>query len=51
MAYRTPLGPATISCDANSPIMTTGALVLAEGIVGMTEASATPSPRAPFVEG
>src|SRR5262249_19068533 len=32
---------ATSTRDANSPIMTAGALVLAEGIVGMTEASAT----------
>src|SRR5262245_34049261 len=30
--------PATNSRDANSPIMMLGALVLAEGIVGMTEA-------------
>src|SRR5262249_42638364 len=39
--------PATSSRDANSPIMMLGALVLAEGIVGMTEVSATRKPRAP----
>src|SRR5262249_7923165 len=39
--------PATSSRDANSPIMMLGAFVLAEGIVGMTEASATRRPRTP----
>ena len=39
--------PATSSRDANSPIMTVGAFVGAEGIVGMTEASATRRPRVP----
>jgi hypothetical protein len=33
-----PAQPATSSRDANSPLMTTAALVLAEGIVGMIEA-------------
>ena len=45
-AVEAPGRPATINRDANSPIMTTGALVLAEGIVGMIEASAM---RRPFV--
>jgi hypothetical protein len=38
---------ATRNRDANAPIMVVGALVLVEGIVGMTEASATrrPAPR------
>ena len=35
------------SRDANSPIMMLGALVLAEGIVGMTEASAMRRPSMP----
>src|SRR5262249_10770034 len=39
--------PATSSRDANSPIMMLGALVLAEGIVGMTEASAIRRPLTP----
>src|SRR5262249_4245599 len=39
--------PATSSRDANSPIMMLGALVLADGIVGMTEASAMRRPRKP----
>src|SRR5215472_6037840 len=39
--------PATSSRDANSPIMMLGALVLAEGIVGMTEASAMRRPWTP----
>src|SRR5262249_6745760 len=39
--------PATSSRDANSPIMILGALVLAEGIVGMTEASAMRRPLTP----
>ena len=39
---------ASSSCrDANSPIMMLGALVLAEGIVGMTEASAMRRPSMP----
>src|SRR5262249_10270279 len=42
-----PAQPATSSRDANSPIMMLGALVLAEGIVGMTEASATRRPSTP----
>ena len=37
-----------ISRDANSPIMMLGALVLAEGIVGMTEASAMRRPSTPW---
>src|SRR5262249_38939749 len=40
-----PAQPTTSSRDANSPIMMLGALVLAEGIVGMTEASAMRRPR------
>ena len=44
---KTPAQPATSNRDANSPIMMLGALVLAEGIVGMTEASATRSPGTP----
>src|SRR5262245_11716634 len=39
--------PATGSWDANSPIMILGALVLDEGIVGMTEASAIRRPSTP----
>jgi hypothetical protein len=39
--------PATISRDANSPIMMLGALVLAEGIVGITDASAMRRPSTP----
>src|SRR5262249_24309564 len=39
--------PATSRRDANSPIMMLGALVLAEGIVGMTEASAMRRPLTP----
>ena len=42
-----PARPANISRDANSPIMMVGALVLADGIVGMTEASAMRRPRTP----
>src|SRR5262245_44292665 len=38
---------ATSSRDGNSPIMMVGALVLAEGIVGMTEASAMRRPLTP----
>src|SRR5262249_22901137 len=44
---RLPAPPATSSWDANSPIMMLGALVLAEGIVGMTEASAIRRPSTP----
>src|SRR5215813_6071870 len=42
-----PVQSAIISWDANSPIMMLGALVLAEGIVGMTEASAMRRPSTP----
>ena len=43
-----PTRPAIIiSRDANSPIMMVGALVLADGIVGMTEASAMRRPWTP----
>src|SRR5262249_9987152 len=44
---RLPAPPAISSWDANSPIMMLGALVLAEGIVGMTEASAIRRPSTP----
>ena len=44
---KTSAQPATSSRDANSPIMTVGAFVLAEGIVGMTEASPTCRPSTP----
>src|SRR5262245_14321188 len=39
--------PATSRREVNSPIMTLGALVLAEEIVGMIEASAMRSPLTP----
>src|SRR6516225_7162503 len=42
-----PAQPATNRRDANSPIMMQGALVLADGIVGMTDASAIRRPRTP----